>query len=373
MLEAGGETMHRAHQDDNVFAGMIAAIVLGVLVGGCSTVGPSAISSGRLTYNEAIVATDNQQMLMLAVHTRYEERGSLLAVSSVTANVSVTTRASIEVGVGSEENFAGNLVPFGAGVIYEENPTISYLPVGGEKYVRQLFSPVPIAVLAELVSRIVYPTSVYIALVSSVNGIHNPDFLTGDMEADPRFARFVTLMETLTQAHRLHWVEAPEAANSLSIFIDRSSPGFETEISELLGLLGLPAAAQDAQSVVLPVALALHGRKSDGIGITTRSVWELMEMLAAAIDVPNEDLKNGVAATYPRPGPAGRDVRVRVSDKRPDNAYVAVEHRGHWFYIDETDQPTKRFFRITASLLGVTIAESASQTHTAPVLTVPVN
>lgn len=364
--------MHRDHQNSG-FSGTIAAIVLGALLGGCGTVGPNAIGNGRLTYNEAIVATDNQQMLMLAVHNRYEERGNLLAVSSVTANVKMTTRASIEVGVGNEEYFAGNLVPFGAGVIYEENPTISYTPVGGEKYARQLFSPVSIEVLAQYANTLTNPAGAYMALVASVNGIYNPDFLSGTMEADPRFARFVTLVGTLEEAHRLHWIEASNRTDSLSIFIDRSSPGFENEIDELLSLLGLPAASDEAQSIILPVVRALDGRESGGVGITTRSVWELIEILSAAIDVPEEDLKNSIAATYPASGAVGRDLRVRVSDKRPDSAYIAVEHRGHWFYIDESDQLTKRFFRITFSLLGVAISESAVRTHAAPVLTVPVN
>ena len=50
-------------------------------------------------------------------------------MASVTANVRVATNASINVGIGPEEYFAGNLVPLSGGVAYEENPTISYIPV----------------------------------------------------------------------------------------------------------------------------------------------------------------------------------------------------------------------------------------------------
>lgn len=365
--------MKQNHEIDKIVTYLIAVLVLGAVLGGCSTVGPNAISNGRLAYNEAIIATENQQILMLAIHSRYGERSNLLAVSSVTANVSVTTRASVEVGVGNADNFAGNLVPFGAGAIYEENPTISYMPVGGEKYMRQLFSPIPIVVVAELLSRMTNPKPIYTALIWSVNGIHNPDFLAPTEVPDPRFARFVTLMDALTQAHRLHWIEEAHADNVFSIAIDRYSPGYESDVSELLNLLGLPPAPDDSEPVVIPVALALHGRRADGIGIATRSVWELAEVLSASVDVPEEDRENNVAATYPPLGPVGQDVRVRVSDSKPDHAYVAVEYRGHWFYIDERDQGTKAFFRIVASLLGVTIAESTAPGRAAPVLTVPVN
>jgi len=280
--------MHSGHQTSSSTFWLIAAIVSGALIAGCATVGPTAINNGRLTYNEAIIATDNQQILMLAVHSRYEERGNLLAVSSVTANVRVSTRAGVELGFGDETNYAGNLVPFGASAFYEENPTISYTPVGGAKYTRQLFAPIPVDILAELANGVTNPAPVYTALISSVNGIYNPDFLAETVESDPRFARVVTLMDTLSRAHRLHWIKDPDAGDSISIVIDRSSPGFENEIGELLSLLGLTAVNNDMQIVVLPVALALVSRQSAGIAIMTRSVWDLLQILSAAIDVPED-------------------------------------------------------------------------------------
>ena len=128
----------------------VAACVFGCLLTGCTVVGPAAVHSGRLAYNEAIIETDNQQMLLVVVRNRYGERSNLLAVASVTANVRVATNAGIEVGVGNSDNYSGNLVPFSAGFIYEENPTISYTPVGGEKYAHQMMSPVSVTSLAQL-------------------------------------------------------------------------------------------------------------------------------------------------------------------------------------------------------------------------------
>lgn len=39
---------------------LVTAGVLGSLLAGCNVVGPAAISSGRLAYNEAITEIDNQ-------------------------------------------------------------------------------------------------------------------------------------------------------------------------------------------------------------------------------------------------------------------------------------------------------------------------
>lgn len=347
--------------------------VLGSLLAGCTVVGPAAISSGRLAYNEAITATNNQQMLMMTIHNRYEERGSLLAVASVTANVRVTTSSSVQLGFGDDLNYLGNLVPFGAAAVYEENPTISYIPVEGERYAHQLMAPVPLDAFARLARTLNNPDSVYKALVSSVNGIQNPDFLSSSAEPDPHFSRFVALITGLHRAKRLHLVENPQQPGRFLIVIDHYAPTHTAEVSELLSLLGLPQAEPHSPRLILPVYLALDGRDSGGIGFATHSVWDLVEILSAAIEVPEDDIQNGVTTSYPPLGQAGKELRVRHSKTRPEHAYVAVQYRDGWFYIDERDHATKRFFRLLSSLWSVTIAESTAKAAVAPVLTVPVS
>ena len=94
---------------------------LGVLVAaldGCTIVGPTAVRNGRAAYNDAIKTTDNQQMLMVVIHNRYEESSNLLEVVSVTANVRVTASAGVQAGFGNDSDYRGNLVPFSAGAIY---------------------------------------------------------------------------------------------------------------------------------------------------------------------------------------------------------------------------------------------------------------
>ena len=43
------------------------ACLLGCMLTSCTVVGPTAIRSGRLAYNEAIISTENQQLLLLVV------------------------------------------------------------------------------------------------------------------------------------------------------------------------------------------------------------------------------------------------------------------------------------------------------------------
>jgi hypothetical protein len=352
---------------------LLGACLFGGLLNACTVVGPTAIHSGRLAYNEAIIETDNQQMLLVVARNRYGERSNLLAVSSVTANVSVAANAAVEVGVGDNDIYRGNLVPFRAGVIYEENPTISYTPVGGEQYARQLMSPVSVATLAQLTGNLVDPAPVYYALVSSINGIYNPSFLSAEYGPDPRFSRLVAVITALTRAHRLHWIQEPQRKEGFSIVIDHYAPDYTGQVDELLALLGVPAPGDRPARIVLPVSLALDGHDTGGIGITTRSVFDLLEILSGTVEVPEQDQAAGIALDYPPPGLVGRRLKVRYAESKPAQASVAVRYRDGWFYIDETDQPTKQFFRLFTTLMSVNIAESAGRTSTAPVLTVPVS
>ena len=297
----------------------------------------------------------------------------MLALTSVTANVRITTSTGLQLGFGGRDNYAGNLVPFSAGTVYEENPTITYSPAIGVEYAGRVLSPVPVSVLAQMSGTLADPAYVYEALGSSVNGIPNPEFQLSPADPDPRFGRFVTLMTRLTQANRLHWIEDPQRTHSFSIVIDKYAPAYTAEVRDLLEVLGLRASMDRSAQLVLPVFLALDDSNSEGLAIITRSVGDLIEMLSAAIDVPGEDLQRGVAATYPPLGLAGRGLRIRRSNTKPERAAVAVQYREAWFYFDESDGATKRFFRLMNALWSVAVAESAAGAPAAPALTVPLS
>ena len=349
----------------------VAAIIFAALTG-CTLVGPKAVLSGRMAYIEAITETNNQQLLMTFVHNRYEESHTLLAVSSVTANVRVSSQAAIQAGFGDSDNYDGNLVPFSGGFLYEENPTISYTPVTGEAYLNQLTSPLPLSVFAQITQSLPRPETAYTMLIASVNGIRNPAFLHGDQQADPRFERVASLITELGQEHCLHWVNdtAPPAVIGLAI---KGSAACKKQADELLELLQIDRPVQQRGSIFIPVTTTPTGRDSTGIVLTMRTLLSLVEIMSAAVEVPPEDNSSGVATEFPRLGIAGEDLHIRYSTSRPESAYVAVEHRDGWFYIDERDFTTKRYFKLLGSLWSAAMAKSLNAAQSGPVLTVPVS
>jgi hypothetical protein len=341
---------------------------------GCAVVGPRSITMGRADYNAAINKTEDEQLLMAIVKGRYGETTSLLSVNSVAANVRFNTQAEVNIGFGPESSYSGNLVPFSGGGAYEENPTITYAPVHGEKYIRQLLSPIGLDVLL-LIMRAAetHETSYFSVLVKQINDLRNPGFINvSSAEPDQRFERFVELNRELHQAGVLYWVADQRKEVAFDIYISGYAPVYSGKVREYLTLLNLPMPANPSEEIVLPAYFAIKERKCDGIAISTRSTGELIEILRAAVEIPDEHHLKGLTIEYPPLGLEGKKVRIFSSETKPARAVVAVKYREYWFYIDDTDMQTKLFYKLVRTLWSFSIAGSVDRSA-APLLTIPVS
>lgn len=340
---------------------------------GCAIVGPKAVSMGRANYNEAINKTEDEQMLLSIVKSRYGETFSLLAVSGVAANIRFRANVGVQAGFGPESNYAGNLVPFSGGLAYEENPTITYLPVQGERYLRQLLSPIPLDILILLIRNEAYSVRPFILLANRINDMQNPYFLDAAAAApDTRFQRFAELHKELDRAGVLQLVANPRKDVPFGLLITGHAPAYSEKVSKYLALLGLPMPTDASKDIVLPIYFGVKWSAMDGIAISTRSTYDLIQILKAAIEVPQEHVDAGLAVAFPPMGAAGENIRIHASKEIPQRATVAVKHRGYWFSIDETDMRTKLYYLMVRTLWSVSIASSADHSA-APVLTIPVS
>ena len=116
------------------------------------------------------------------------------------------------------------------------------------------------------------------------------------------------------------------------------------------------------------------------VKLLMRSFYSVMNFLAYGVRVPPDDEEDGRAFStkcYEQAVAEGRAVdladhfAVHWSTRRPRNAFVAVAHRGKWFYIDDRDPVSKRFFNAVYDLFNLEIAPSGG--GGGPVLTLPVN
>ena len=341
---------------------------------GCAVVGPRSVSMGRADYNEAINRTEDEQMLKGIVKGRYGETVSLLAVSGVAANVRFATNAGVQAGLfGSNDTYAGNIIPFSGGVAYEENPTITYTPVQGEKYLRQLMSPIPLDILVLSMRTGTDSARFLIMFANRINDMRNPDFLDApSAEQDPRFQRYAALDADMRKAGVLDILADSREEGTFDVLISNYAPAYSEKVREYLTLLGLPMPKDQSEDIILPVYFAVKGQKLDGIAISTRSTVDLIQILSAAIEIPQEHTDAGMAINYPTMGLAGKNIHIHSSKDKPNRSAVAVRHRGYWFYIDDTDMHTKLFYKELRMVWSLSIAAAEDQ-GVAPVLTIPVS
>jgi hypothetical protein len=107
------------------------------------------------------------------------------------------------------------------------------------------------------------------------------------------------------------------------------------------------------------------------IAMLTRSMLQIIMELASYIDVPSNDVQEGrVAPALVDENESGIPPLIRIlSDaSRPDEAFVEVQYRGNWFYIDDRDLDSKRIFSFLMMLFSLT--ETGAQTGV-PIVTVP--
>ena len=65
----------------------------------------------------------------------------------------------------------------------------------------------------------------------------------------------------------------------------------------------------------------------------------------------------------------GKVMTIHSQEEEPQRAYLAVQHRGWWFYIADDDQTSKTTFSLLNILFSL---QSASGKGKSPLLTLPV-
>ena len=344
-----------------------ALLIVGALgLCGCAVVGPQSITAGRGSYTEVINRTEDEQTLNMLVRLRYDETFGLMSVASVTANLQFSAQAAANIGIGDSDSYAGNLVPLSAGVAYEENPTISYVPLSGEKFTRRMLSPVSVDEWLLIGSGARHPGRVFSLAVRHVNGLRNPLF--GEASPSPAFARFIELYDQLRLAGVLDIVAGPKSKTEPEYFwyIHDYQEAHGDSVRELLGLIGIEV-KPDVSPIILPFREAV-GSSGAAIHVQTRSALDILRVFGAGIEIPPAHLEAGIVESR---SSAIRLITIRSSAKRPENATVRIRFRDWWFYIDATDTQSKQVFLFLQTFIGMRLADPGAAQQ-APLITIPV-
>jgi len=342
-----------------------------VLFTGCSHLGPRTVIVDRFDYSTAIADSWKQQTLLNIVKLRYMDPPVFVDVASIVSGYSMQTSVNVNGTLSSQNTVQGNFEALGGQAIYTDRPTITYVPLTGEKFLRGLITPIdPKHIFFMLQSG--YAADFILGLtVEALNGVRNRSVAVGAMrEADPEFVRALDLLRQVQAAGAFGMrVEEDKAKGSTAVVFFRRDdvpPEIVEKAAEIRRLLKLPPEAQRYTLSYSPV----RGGENE-LAVNSRSMLQIMGAFATYLEVPEAHVKDHSAVPAFGNAPSGtrRDsVWIHSGKDKPAHAFAAVHYRDHWFWVDDGDWKTKRAF--TAVMFFFTLAETGD-IGKLPLVTIP--
>jgi hypothetical protein len=350
----------------------LVATVLLVLLSGCSLTGPSTVTVGRPLYNLAVQRTNDEQLLLNLVRLRYRDTTFFLEVASVSTSFEIESQANAGVNLPSAGHSVWDL---GLGGRVMEVPTVTYTPLRGQDFVRQVMSPIELRTILLLYHSGWAVDRIFGLCVQRMNGVPNAPSASGPTPARaPVYEDYAKVMRVFRKLQReraldLGWVG--EKRKELTLWVSPDFRGSD-EWSEVARILSLPP-----ERNAFLIEVALQQRNPTVIGVIPRSLVSVFFYLSQGVEVPPEDEAAG-RVTVTRTSDdqpfawsemMGDLLRVRSSRDEPENFAVRTRYRGSWFYIDDSDLSSKSTFALLTQLLQLQGGEVPS---TGPLLTLPV-
>jgi len=357
-------------------AGRFVALLLGCVVAACSSIGPVTVPRDRVDYITAVAESWKEQTLLNIVRMRYGDAPSFVDVSSIIGAYAVQGQLAANAAISSNltNNAPWNLVTLGGNATYLDRPTITYTPITGDKFARSLLRPIPPSAVFELVQA-GYPADAILQMTTrAINGIYNRSSRgISAREPDPEFYPLLDALRRLQLSGAVSVRLDKRGPNEVSIviFSDRRSPDVNRDLQYVEKTLGATP-GKDGELALTSGPLA---RSDKEIAVLTRSMAEILLEVSAGIEVPSEDVTEGLTSPSTRladaPNPHDRPlVRIISGATQPASPFAAVHYGSTWYWIAKNDLASKRVF--TFLMMFFSLAETGV-TPATPVLTLPAN
>jgi hypothetical protein len=399
------------------FLPRLALLAACLAASGC--LGPAAVRSTRLRYNESIRATNDEQLLMNLVRLRYADSPIFIDLPNITSQFELAAGGSDPGPSGSQTNFGI------AGLMGRDSPTLSYHPRQGREISKALLNPLSADIYSVVTAGARLDQFLWMTL-NDLNDVQNASRATTLAPIVPdensRFLRGVQLLAQIDDAggaeigfsttedtknasdpiatDRVQGGDLLGAARDGYVYRDkkdgktalykrekglvlkirapfRLSPEM-TEMAQIFDLTPglsrykieseLEPNAESSPLVPFPV--------KDTIFLNVRSILQIMTFMAKGVCVPEEHIRNHEAPVTP--GPDGRpfdwtritagNFFVASQKHRPRDAEVAVHYRGYWYFIPKDDVNSRSALAVLEILFSL---QDSDETAGGPVLTLP--
>ncbi|MBL8914436.1 MAG: hypothetical protein JNM17_27265 [Archangium sp.] len=385
---------------------------------GCAGIGPGALQRTRVSYNETVKATSEQEMLLNIVRLRYGDTPSSLAISNIAAQYEFAggvggTPFWQTAGTGAAAMFLPNVSLGGA-----DRPTLSLTPLDDGEFARRLFTPLSLEGVIYLAKTTWPIQTVFRLYLENLNWVPNAQTASGPTPAlapaSSDFNEGMKALQLLQQRGDLVFgaetttepigpkVTTIATADLLSATqqgldvvgadgrwqLQREKRHYHVRINaasldsaemQTLQRVFRLKPKTDHFEVTVEETEPFANGATDRIDLETRSLLQALYFVSHGVNVPPEHLSRGLARETKTadgkpydwsPLLAGLfNVKSTTSDCSA-NAHVAVEYAGTCFFIDATDHDTRATFALLMELSRLQLSENTRSK--APLLTIPI-
>lgn len=349
---------------------LLAALCATIGINGCTSLGAQRLRADQVDYARALGDATKREILSAVVGLRYADTPGFLNVSQIIAAYSFDASGTALINAGSSFNNYARANANGT-LSYSNHPTFTFTPTTGEAYATAFIRPLPPTLFLPLADSGM-PIDLLLRLTAqSVGGLQNGSSLGGpNGNGSPEFFELLHALRRLQLAGELTVAYSEvNHVGGVSMTLGATPSGESSQTAQDLAavrrLLRLSNKTKTYQ--------VIYGQtldRPDTIPMVTRSVLSILSNLGAQIEVPDADVKSG--ATIPTVALVGGETRptvvVRTGEKSPADAYVAVDYRGHAYWIQQSDFDSKYALTVVQNLMALA---QASQDVKTPVITVP--
>ena len=343
------------------------------IMSGCSSIGPDTVERDRFDYNTAISNSWKEQTLLNIIKIRYADMPLFVEVASIVSGYTLEQSVNLAGTLSSDRAVQGDFFSMGSSGKFTDRPTITYRPITGQQFNKSFMTPIPPKAILFLLQSS-WPADLILQLtMDSISGLRSR--VSGgasQRSGDADFYRVLSLFRQVQKSGSMGMriVKNKDIQETTIMFFHRKdiSPEIKEAMNELNNILGLKTGISE-----IPISYGYIPSTDSEISMLTRSMMQIMIELATEVDVPEIHVEEGRTISTSRQTSkdgtfTGRTITINHSVDKPENAFVAVNYRDYWFWIDDRDYFSKRTFAFLMILFSLT---ETGGTEGLPLVTIP--